>query len=251
MSNKSIDKSFWVIVPAAGSGKRMQISRPKQYLDLAGKYLIDRTLDQLLSHPQIENVALGLTENDYYWQESSWYQHPNVHVFSGGEERSETVKNGLQFLAEKHAVEDQFIMVHDAARPLITHAEINALIENDNPVGALLAIPAKDTIKQSINANEHPARVLTTLDRQQIWHAQTPQKFVASALLTALKYAESKNIPITDESSALEVMGKHPDLVVGQSSNFKVTLPFDFIMANALMQYQLNSPSTKTTAHKE
>lgn len=245
MSHKSIEKSFWVIVPAAGSGKRMQISRPKQYLDLAGKYLLDRTLDQLFSHPQITDIALGLTENDYYWRESTWYKHPNVHVFNGGEERCETVKNGLQFLAQYHDVGDEFILVHDAARPLISHAEIDALIENENPIGALLAIPAKDTVKQSISVNEHPARVLTTLDRQQIWLAQTPQKFIAHDLLTALHYAETKNIPITDESSALEVMGKHPDLVVGQPSNFKVTLPFDFIMANALMQYQLFEQRTQ------
>ncbi|TBR43577.1 2-C-methyl-D-erythritol 4-phosphate cytidylyltransferase [Marinomonas agarivorans] len=240
-----MDKSFWVIVPAAGSGKRMQISRPKQYLDLAGKYLIDRTLDQLLSHPQISNIALGLTEHDYYWRESCWYEHPNVHVFHGGDERSETVKNGLEFLAQQHQIQHEFIMVHDAARPLISHAEIDALIANDNPIGALLAIPAKDTVKQSISANESPARVLTTLDRQQIWLAQTPQKFVANDLLLALNYASTKNMTITDESSALEMMGKHPDLVVGQPSNFKVTLPFDFIMANALMQYQLSDQRNK------
>lgn len=233
--------SFWVIVPAAGSGKRMKINRPKQYLDLAGKYLIDRTIDQLMSHPQISNIALGLTDHDYYWPESTWYKHPNVHVFTGGDERSDTVQKGLMFLASKFNLTDEFIMVHDAVRPLVSHAEIDALIANENPVGALLALPAKDTIKQSINVNEFPARVLTSLDRQQIWLAQTPQKFKADALLAALEYVVEKEHIVTDESSALESMGKHPDLVVGQSSNFKVTLPFDFMMADAFIQYQLNN----------
>jgi len=236
-----MNNSFWVIVPAAGSGKRMQINRPKQYLDLAGKYLLDRTLDQLLSHPNITNVALGLTENDYYWPESTWYRHANVHVFTGGEERSETVRKGLIFLASTFQVKNEFIMVHDAVRPLVSHTEIDALIANDNPIGALLALPAKDTIKQSISPEEYPARVLTSLDRQQIWLAQTPQKFMAETLLHALDYVESKRLTITDESSALEKMGKHPDLVIGQSSNFKVTLPFDFTMADALIQYQLQN----------
>lgn len=229
-------ETFWVILPAAGVGARMQAKEPKQYLLLEGEYLIDQTIKRLLAHPQVSNIAIGLSSGDAYWPDSNWAKDTRIHTYIGGRERSDTVINGLQYLARHHGVNDVFVLVHDAARPLITIAEIDLLLANTNPTGALLAIPAKDTIKQSNHkASDETVQVANSLDRQYIWQAQTPQKFKANQLLSALLKAQENNLPITDESSALELIEKHPDLVEGKASNFKVTLPIDLFMAQALL----------------
>lgn len=227
--------SYWVILPAAGIGARMQADAPKQYLTLDGQYLMDHTIGRLLSHENIKNIAVGLSVNDAYWLDSIWANDKRVHRYIGGQERSDTVLNGLSFIMEKHAVNDEFILVHDAARPLISISEIDALLANNNPVGALLAMPAKDTIKQSEQPSKYQTHVKASLDRQFIWHAQTPQKFKADVLFNALIKAKKQNLMITDESSALELVGQFPDLVEGKASNFKVTLPIDLVMAQALL----------------
>ena len=227
--------SYWVILPAAGVGARMQANVPKQYLMLDGQYLIDQTIKRLLSHEKINNIAVGLSVNDAYWLDSIWANDKRVHRYIGGKERSDTVLNGLSFIMDKHTIKDEFVLVHDAARPLISLSEIDDLLANNNPVGALLAMPAKDTIKQSKQASKHQTHVQTSLDRQFIWHAQTPQKFKADALFAALIKAKKQNLMITDESSALESVGQYPDLVEGKASNFKVTLPIDLVMAQALL----------------
>lgn len=227
--------SYWVILPAAGVGARMQANVPKQYLMLEGQYLIDQTIQRLLSHEKINNIAVGLSVNDAYWLDSIWANDKRIHRYIGGKERSDTVLNGLSFIMDKHAIKDEFVLVHDAARPLISISEIDDLLANNNPVGALLAMPAKDTIKQSQQTSKHQTNVKTSLDRQFIWHAQTPQKFKVDALFAALIKAKRQNLVITDESSALESVGQYPDLVEGKASNFKVTLPIDLVMAKALL----------------
>jgi 2-C-methyl-D-erythritol 4-phosphate cytidylyltransferase len=228
--------TFWVILPAAGVGARMKAKEPKQYLLLEGEYLIDQTIKRLLAHPNISNIAVGLSPEDAYWPDSRWAKDPRIHTYLGGGERSDTVINGLQYLLQNHALKDAFVLVHDAARPLITIAEIDLLLANTNPVGALLGMPAKDTIKQSNQiASAKKVEVINSLDRQYIWQAQTPQKFKANQLLSALLKAQANNLPITDESSALEYIDEHPDLVEGKASNFKVTLPIDLFMAQALL----------------
>lgn len=229
-------QTYWVILPAAGVGARMQAKQPKQYLNLNGQYLIDQTIQRLLSHDQITNIAVGLSVNDAYWLDSIWANDKRVHRYTGGKERSDTVLNGLSFIMNRHEIKDEFVLVHDAARPLISKSEIDDLLANANPVGALLAIPAKDTIKQcQQDSEQNRAQVESTLDRQYIWQAQTPQKFKADALFKALCAAQIENRAITDESSALEFMGQKPDLVEGKASNFKVTLPIDLLIAQALL----------------
>lgn len=228
--------SYWVILPAAGAGARMQAKQPKQYLNLNGQYLIDQTIQRLLSHEKVKNIAVGLSANDAYWLDSIWANDKRIHRYVGGKERSDTVLNGLSFIMDRHGVKDEFVLVHDAARPLISNEEIDALLANANPVGALLAMPAKDTIKQSnLTPSEVNVKVSSSLDRQYIWHAQTPQKFRANELLSALIHAQKNQLSVTDESSALEFVGKQADLVEGKASNFKVTLPIDLVMAQALL----------------
>jgi len=134
--------------------------------------------------------------------------------------------------------EEQEVLVHDAARPLLSQTALNRIINHHSAQGALLAMPAKDTIK--LQMSDLPL-VDATLDRNAIWLAQTPQKFPAHALLEALEKAQAQGISVTDECSAMEFIGWHPDLVVGESSNIKITLPEDLLIAEALFSYLSHS----------
>lgn len=232
--------SIWVIVPAAGVGKRMQSNTPKQYLRLGDRTVLDHTLMQLLSHNKVAGVALGLSPEDAYWPESIWYGHTKVMPFIGGSERSDTVLLGLESLMQSFNLTNEFVLVHDAARPLISHESIDALLENKSSHGCLLAIPAKDTIKESAFDQGIPC-VSRTINRSLIWQAQTPQKFAIQELIQALKKAESLKAQITDESSAMELSGFQPELVEGDVRNFKITLPIDLVIANALLSHEVSN----------
>ncbi|NLQ18185.1 2-C-methyl-D-erythritol 4-phosphate cytidylyltransferase [Marinomonas sp. M1K-6] len=225
---------LWVIIPAAGVGQRMQASCPKQYLSLAGHTILDRTIDIFISHPLVAGVLVGISAEDAYWSDSKWCDHDSVHCFVGGKERSDTVQEGLRYLFNLTGIKQQDVLVHDAARPLLTHAALERIIHHHSEQGALLAVPSKDTVKRQQCGS---AIVETTLDRNIIWLAQTPQRFPARALLDALEKAQAQGIAVTDECSAMEFMGWHPDLVVGENSNIKITLPEDVLIAEALFTY--------------
>ena len=230
---------LWVIIPAAGVGQRMQADCPKQYLPLAGQSILDRTIGIFVGHPLIAGVAVGVSPEDAYWSDSKWFEHTSVHTFIGGKERSDTVLKGLQFLVSFTEDEQQEVLVHDAARPLLTQKKLEQIICHSSDQGVLLAMPARDTVKRELPA-KLPASMSSvdiTLDRSSIWLAQTPQKFISSRLLNALEKAQSEGVVITDECSAMEFAGWHPDLLMGESSNIKVTLPEDLLIAEALFSY--------------
>ena len=229
---------MWVIIPAAGVGQRMQANCPKQYLLLAGQTILDRTIEIFISHPLIAGVLIGVGEHDAYWPDSKWRQHDSIHSFVGGKERSDTVQKGLRYLLGALGIQQQDVLVHDAARPLLSQAALNRIIHHHSDQGALLAMPAKDTVK--LQVSDQPL-VDATLDRNAIWLAQTPQKFPAQALLDALEQAQVQGVAVTDECSAMEFVGWHPDLVIGESSNIKITLPEDLLIAEALFSYLLGS----------
>ncbi|MCW4631384.1 MULTISPECIES: 2-C-methyl-D-erythritol 4-phosphate cytidylyltransferase [Marinomonas] len=231
-------KPLWVLIPAAGVGQRMQANCPKQYLSLAGQTILDRTIEIFISHPLIAGVLVGIGENDPYWLDSMWYQHDCVHSFIGGKERSDTVQKGLRYLLNSLDGLQQEVLVHDAARPLLSQTALNRIINHHSAQGALLAMPAKDTVKRQMS--DRPL-VDATLDRNAIWLAQTPQKFPAHALLEALEKTQAQGISVTDECSAMESVGWHPDLIIGESSNIKITLPEDLLIAEALFSFLLNS----------
>ncbi len=231
-------RPLWVIIPAAGVGQRMQADCPKQYLSLAGQSILDRTIAIFIAHPLIAGVAIGISKEDSYWPESKWHQHDSIHTFSGGKERSDTVQKGLQWLLEKTGVKEQEVLVHDAARPLLTQGALDQIILHNSPQGALLAMPARDTVKLQRSGYQ---TVEKTLDRNLIWLAQTPQKFSLGKLLAALEQAKIDNVTITDECSAMEYIGCHPDFLMGESSNIKVTLPEDLLIAEALFSYLFHS----------
>lgn len=221
------NSAITAIVPAAGVGSRMKADRPKQYLCLLGKTVLEHTLEKLLSHPKIERVIVSVGENDPYFSALPISQDPRVIRVSGGKERADSVSNGLDYLLQY--TQSEWALVHDAARPCFDFSDIDYLIEQAQSaeVGAILAAPVRDTMKRS---NSHQA-IKHTVERENLWHALTPQMFRARPLKQALEQAAQANAQITDEASAFEFIGYQPLLVVGKASNIKITQPEDLALA--------------------
>ncbi|WP_374276582.1 2-C-methyl-D-erythritol 4-phosphate cytidylyltransferase [Azonexus sp.] len=221
----------YAIVPAAGSGARFGAEKPKQYLDLLGRPLIFHTLAALTAHPAIERVWVVLSPDDAEWSRHDWLAlGPKLEtVRCGGATRAASVTNGLR-AAAMAAADDDWILVHDAARPCLSAAMLDALVAGlaDDPVGGILAVPVADTLKRADAAQ----RVAATEPRDGLWQAQTPQMFRYGRLLEALE-----NCPgVTDEAGAIEALGLAPKLVRGDSTNLKVTYPADLALAAMILR---------------
>lgn len=217
---------YWVVVPAAGIGSRMRADRPKQYLQLAGKTILEHTLDCFLSHPWLKGLVVCVASKDPYWPALPCAADPRVHRAEGGSERAVSVLAGLRKLSALGASEADWVLVHDAARPNLATEDLDNLLGTlaDDPVGGLLAVPARDTLKRA----DAGGRVQETVDRSVIWQAFTPQMFRLGALSEALADALNSGVAVTDEASALEWAGQHPRLVEGRADNLKITRPEDF-----------------------
>ena len=224
---------FWAVVPAAGVGKRMNADRPKQYLELADKTVIEHTLLRLLSADVFTVVAVAISEEDPYWPELAVSKHEKIITADGGKERADSVLSALKSIRALASDED-WVLVHDAARPCITASDIKLLIETlrDDEVGGILALSSHDTLKDVQGKN-----ILGTLDRSHIWRALTPQMFKYGSLKNALEIAEG-NPAITDEASALELQGLQPKIVEGRPDNIKITRPEDLALAQFYMEHQ-------------
>ena len=232
---------IWCVVPAAGIGSRMQAQTPKQYLPLAGKTVAQWTLERLASIQQLSGIIVPLRDHDPYWQNVKLPGHIRVETVAGGKERSDSVLNGLNWL-NSHVHQDAWVLVHDMARPCVRLADINRLIEQgrQHPDGALLASPVVDTLKSQ--TGEALPSVDATVDRQRLWHALTPQFFPVRLLREALINAVSRNAAITDDASAIELMGGSPLLVESARDNIKITMPEDLLMAELILTAQRKSP---------
>lgn len=223
----------WVVIPAAGSGSRMSADRPKQYLPLANKTVLEHSLERLLNHDDIVGGVVAIAADDAYWATLHFQHSKPLWTAPGGEERCASVLNALSVLAE-HAAADDWVLVHDAARPCVRQEDISQLVRScrDHPVGGLLAVPVKDTIKQATSQEVGgTTHVETTVDRSLLWHAQTPQMFRLQALQQALSSAMAAGVAVTDESSAMEWAGHTPLLVKGHADNLKITHPEDIDLA--------------------
>jgi 2-C-methyl-D-erythritol 4-phosphate cytidylyltransferase/2-C-methyl-D-erythritol 2,4-cyclodiphosphate synthase len=240
MPEKS-SSNYWVILPAAGVGSRMSADRPKQYLKLSDQTILEHTINCFLSHPAFQEVILGLSQDDQYWAQLPLSNDPRVQVFIGGAERVDSVLNGLKFISDR-AQSNDWVWVHDAARPCLGHADIDKLISaiEINKDGALLAVPIHDTVKR---ANER-FNVEATVDRKGLWRAMTPQVFRFSQLKHALEQCLGDNVQVTDESSAIEYLGGAPFLVQGFDGNIKVTRPSDLKEAARTIQDNSKKDST-------
>ena len=221
----------FAIVPAAGSGSRFGAGRPKQYLDLLGRPLIHHTLTALLASPAIDRVWVVLAPDDAEWGRHDWSElGPRLETLRcGGETRADSVRNGLQ-AAALVAAEDDWVLVHDAARPCLSLAMIDALFTElaDDPVGGILAVPVADTLKRADAAQ----RVAATEPREGLWQAQTPQMFRYGRLRAALENCSA----VTDEAGAIEALGLKPRLVRGDATNLKVTFPADLALAAMILR---------------
>ena len=224
MSSRELP-SFWVVIPAAGIGSRMRADRPKQYLALAGRTILEHTLHCFLDHPQLRGLVLSLAADDPWWPTLSCAGDRRIQRAEGGAERADSVLAGLLQLIELGAQPDDWVLVHDAARPNLSRSDLDLLLQElaDDPVGGLLAVPARDTLKRA----GADGRVAETVDRSLIWQAYTPQMFRLAALHRALADALVADVAVTDEASALEWAGLAPKLVEGRADNLKITRPED------------------------
>lgn len=220
----------WVLVPAAGVGKRMSSAIPKQYLPLAGRPVIAHTLTTLLGHPSIAGGVVAIGAEDEWWPlvAAELNTAKLLLVVTGGTERCHSVLNGLEALREQGTPSD-WVLVHDAARPCLTAGDLGRLLAElaDDPVGGLLAIPVRDTLKQA----DATGRVAATVDRSRLWHALTPQMFRLGRLHEALRAALARGLLVTDEAAAMEAAGFAPRLVEGRADNLKITRPEDLALA--------------------
>jgi 2-C-methyl-D-erythritol 4-phosphate cytidylyltransferase len=222
---------YYAIVPAAGSGSRFGSGRPKQYLSLLGHPLIHHTLAALVACPDIDRVWVVLSPEDSEWERYNWSElGPKLETLRcGGATRADSVSNGLK-AAAMVAADDDWILVHDAARPCLSKEMLGALFDElaDDPVGGILAVPVADTLKRA----DGEQRVAATEPRDGLWQAQTPQMFRYGLLHEALEKCRE----VTDEAGAIEALGLKPRLVRADATNLKVTYPADLALAAMILR---------------
>jgi 2-C-methyl-D-erythritol 4-phosphate cytidylyltransferase len=231
-ASSSTARRIWAVIPCAGTGSRSRAEGPKQYQPVAGKPMVLHTLDAFAQVGRLAGVLVVVSAGDTFFEGKN---APVLVAPCGGSTRAQSVFNGLSALLERGAAPQDWVLVHDAARCLITRQQINALLDAclDDAVGGLLALKLPDTLKQEVGG-----RVAATVDRSDKWLAQTPQMFRLQALQHALQAAGDA---VTDESSAMEHMGLQPLLVEGSAQNFKVTYPQDFALAAAVLASRSNT----------
>lgn len=225
-----------VVIPAAGVGQRMQADRPKQYLELAGKTILEHTVQRLAQVPELGPVWLALAKDDPYFAATPLALQPHIHRVTGGSERADSVLAALMAIdANKYP----WVLVHDAARPLVHVADIQKLIKRclDSGCGGILATPVRDTMKRSMGTLEN-TQVLHTVERSELWHALTPQLFPTAQLKDVLQQALHSGAVITDEASALEWAGLPVLLVSGRADNIKITQSEDLLLARFYLEQQ-------------
>lgn len=229
------DVRYWAVVPAAGVGRRMGASIPKQYLALAGRPVIDWPLGLFLDHPRIAGVLVALDPEDGFWPRTAFAEHPRVRRVAGGAERCHSVLNALELLVREAEATD-WVLVHDAARPCLRREDLDALLAtlSDHPVGGLLGAPVHDTMKQAAE----DGGVRRTVPRDALWRAFTPQMFRLGLARRALRAALEQGHLVTDDAGALELAGFAPLLVEGHADNIKITRPEDLPLADFYLRRQ-------------
>jgi 2-C-methyl-D-erythritol 4-phosphate cytidylyltransferase len=228
----AVTERLWCIVPAAGSGRRFGADIPKQYLALAGKPMIEHTLDRLAACAEVAGFVVVLADGDSYWPGILSVRGKPVRTATGALERSGSVLSGLRALPADVGADD-FVLVHDAARPCISADDVAMLVARGIPAGgALLAAPVRDTLKRGNGER----RVAATEPRESLWRALTPQMFRRGELTRALEAAEADGVAITDEAMAMERLGARPLLVQGAEDNIKVTTAADLALAAYLLR---------------
>ncbi|MBU2977529.1 2-C-methyl-D-erythritol 4-phosphate cytidylyltransferase [Alteromonas sp. C1M14] len=231
------EPSVVAVVPAAGVGSRMQADRPKQYLTLAGKTILEHTLTNLHAHSAIDHIVVAINKEDPWFPTLPVAKAPWLTVVEGGKERADSVLSGLSIL-DSH----DWALVHDAARPCLRHSDLDTLLalrQRDDVVGGILATPVRDTMKR---ANAGSQKIAHTESREHLWHALTPQLFPAVLLKQALLSGMKNGLTITDEASAMEAQGYTVALIDSHPGNIKITQPADLSLAEFYLK-QLTPPN--------
>ena len=219
------------LIPAAGRGTRYGGDILKQYLPIAGKPVINYAIRALKFHPMVSSVTVITAEDDKLFETAAGSMSAHITRVTGGDTRAQSVRNGLRFLSRHYSASD-WVLVHDAARPCLSDASLDRLLEKGlgTDDGAILAMPVGDTLKRAGDAGE----IVSTLDRSALWAAQTPQLFRVGVLADAIDAAHEAGRALTDEASAMEFVGIKPLLVMGSSANIKITHSSDLAIAEAL-----------------
>ena len=233
-NTKEFELGFYALIPAAGSGNRLGAGQPKQYLPLAGRPMLWHAIAAVCL-PPVENVFVVLAPEDREYARHDWSAFAGrlEPLYCGGASRRDSVYNGM--VAAMAAVDaDDWMLVHDAARPCLPKRDLESLIREtrDDQIGGILALPAADTVKKAAKDEAGTLRVAGTQDRSQLWLAQTPQMFRCGLLAQALQAAK---LAVTDEAGAIEQLGLQPRLVAGSRENIKVTFAEDLQIAEAIL----------------
>jgi 2-C-methyl-D-erythritol 4-phosphate cytidylyltransferase len=228
-------QKLWTIVPAAGVGSRMGKSIPKQYLELAGLTILERSIQRLFSCAAINHIFVILHADDHYGLSLLAQFKERVTIIAGGAQRADSVFQGLLAI-QADAAFDDWVLIHDAARPCLRPTDVNLLLTalQDHQVGGLLGEPVTDTLKQ-IRTDR---TIQVTVSRESLWRAFTPQVFKFGLLFPAMEQALQQGLAITDEASAMEIGGYSPLMVEGHSDNIKITRPHDLALASLYLQHQ-------------
>jgi 2-C-methyl-D-erythritol 4-phosphate cytidylyltransferase len=224
-------------MPAAGSGRRLGSTVPKQYLNLAGRTVIEHALAPFLADPRCQQIVVALDAEDQQFRRLPLAGDPRLLRVTGGAQRCDSVRNAVAALA---AADDDWVLVHDAARPCLRRTDLDALLAAvaEDPVGGLLATPLADTLKRA----DDQQRVVDTPSRESIWRALTPQMFRLRLLREALQAASAAGREPTDEAQAVEWTGYAPRLVAGRADNLKLTSPADLALVTAVLAQESGTP---------
>ncbi|MRX28387.1 2-C-methyl-D-erythritol 4-phosphate cytidylyltransferase [Kangiella sp. HZ709] len=227
-----VENNIWAIIPAAGIGSRMGSDIPKQYLEIGSKTILEHSASNFLKHSQIYKVIIVLHPQDNRWHKLSVAKDPKIVTVIGGEERADSVLAGLEYIQQNGGADD-WVMVHDAARPCLYTLHIDNLLQAKatSPDGVILAVPSYDTVKFV----DKTQTIDRTIKREAIWLAQTPQFFPCEKLQKSINHALADNFEVTDESSAMESQGYRPALVTGSRRNIKVTEQEDLLLASVIL----------------
>lgn len=220
------------VLPAAGNGSRMLSDRPKQYLSIGTKTILEHTVAALLRQPRIQRIIIAISADDPYFSALPLASDPRIQVVNGGRQRADSVLAGLQQVQQA-----DWVLVHDAARPCLHQDDLSRLLllTGQSEVGGILAAPVRDTMKRSRDGHiDH------TVEREALWHALTPQLFPLALLRSCLERALREGATITDEASALEYCGYQPQIVPGRADNIKVTRPEDLALAEFYLTRSLD-----------
>lgn len=228
---------LWAVIPAAGSGRRFSATDLKQYQVIGNKTVLEHSIERLNSLP-LAGYVLAIAEDDHIATTLPLVQKEKAHFCQGGAERVNSVLNALNYLSQIAESED-WVLVHDAARPCVSHTCLHALVDQAmiQQQSAILAIPVRDTLKRVV----HAAEITETVSREQLWQAQTPQIAQLGILKLALEQALTDQIVITDEASALEYIQAPVQVVTGRADNIKITYPSDLDLARLILQAQQQS----------